>query len=128
MSVIVPDLRGRGEARGRTIFDYADELAIEVPTSCRRAGRCHECIVEIRQGMAALSPRNDAESFLRDPYRLACQAVIELTCRRTSPKVFKMAKSRLRRRPDATINCPSTARPSTASTAASTWGVASMRA
>ena len=77
MSVIVPDLRGRGEARGRTIFDYADELAIEVPTSCRRAGRCHECIVEIRRGMAALSPRNAAESFLRDPYRLACQAVIE---------------------------------------------------
>ena len=62
---------------GRTIFDYADELKVQVPTSCRRAGTCHESVVEIGRGMEALSARNAAESFLRGNYRLACQARIE---------------------------------------------------
>ena len=62
---------------GKTVFDYADELAVRVPTSCFRTGQCHECIVEIKQGIEALRPRNEAESFLRENYRLACQAVVE---------------------------------------------------
>ena len=62
---------------GRTLFDYADELRLEVPTSCQRNGRCHECIVEVSAGHEALSTPGEAESFLRGDYRLACQAVIE---------------------------------------------------
>ena len=62
---------------GMTLFDCADELAVEVPTSCLRNGRCHECVVEVTGGDEALSARSDAEGFLRAPYRLACQAVIE---------------------------------------------------
>jgi len=62
---------------GQTIFDHADVLGTRVPTSCRRVGGCHECIIEIKQGMEALCPRTQAESFLRDNYRLSCQAVIE---------------------------------------------------
>src|SRR5690348_18397249 len=62
---------------GRTVFDYADELAVQVPTSCGRAGVCHECVVEIEEGMEALRPRTTAEEFLRGNFRLACQAVIE---------------------------------------------------
>ena len=58
----------------KTIFDYADELQVRVPTSCGRSGECHECIVEITQGVEALSPPTQAEHFLRDNYRLACQA------------------------------------------------------
>ena len=61
---------------GKTIFDYADELAVEVPTSCGRTGRCHECVVEVTQGMAALTAKSEAEAFLRDDFRLACQAVV----------------------------------------------------
>ena len=61
---------------GRTIFDYADEVRVRVPTSCGRVGDCHECIVEIRRGMEGLSPPTKAESFLSDNYRLACQASI----------------------------------------------------
>ena len=30
-------------AAGKTIFDYADELAVQVQTSCYRTGQCHEC-------------------------------------------------------------------------------------
>src|SRR5215471_18143305 len=63
--------------RGRTVFDYADELAVQVPTSCGRSGICHECIVEVRRGVEALCPRTEPESFLRENYRLACQAVVE---------------------------------------------------
>ena len=62
---------------GRTIFDYADELALRVPTSCGRTGDCHECIVEIKRGAEALCPPTSAERFLRGRYRLACQAVVE---------------------------------------------------
>ena len=59
---------------GRTIFDYADTLRVRVPTSCGRSGECHECIVEIVRGMEALSPPSGSEGFLRDSFRLACQA------------------------------------------------------
>ncbi len=59
---------------GKSVFDYADSLRVRVPTSCARSGTCHECIVEIKRGMEALSPPTPAESFLRDNYRLACQA------------------------------------------------------
>lgn len=61
---------------GRTLFDYADHLKVRVPTSCRRNGDCHECIVEVRRGMEGLSRISSSESFLRDNYRLACQAVV----------------------------------------------------
>ena len=61
---------------GRTVFDYADELGINVATSCGRTAQCHECVVEIRRGMEALTPRADEEAFLRDDFRLACQAII----------------------------------------------------
>ncbi|MDE0085335.1 MAG: ASKHA domain-containing protein, partial [Candidatus Poribacteria bacterium] len=80
---------------GKTVFDYADDLAVQVPTSCFRTGQCHECIVEIKQGMDNLRPRNEAEAFLRDNYRLACQAVvlnvdehIEFTPLRRTPKIL----------------------------------------
>ena len=63
--------------RGRTVFDYADDLAVQVPTSCGRSGVCHECIVEIKRGLEALSPRSEAEYFLRESFRLACQATIQ---------------------------------------------------
>ena len=51
-------------ADGRTLFDSADALGYSVATSCGRSGLCHECIVEVRAGMAALAPRTEAEGFL----------------------------------------------------------------
>jgi uncharacterized 2Fe-2S/4Fe-4S cluster protein (DUF4445 family) len=71
--------RGRHCAleRGRTIFDFADKLAVPVPTSCGRNGICHECIVEVKHGAEALGARTQPEDFLRYNFRLACQAVID---------------------------------------------------
>jgi len=77
MAIIAHDNQKRDLVSGKTVFDYADDLKVQVPTSCGRAGICHECVVEISKGMEALSPRGEAESFLRDHYRLACQAWIE---------------------------------------------------
>ena len=80
---------------GKTVFDYADDLAVQVPTSCFRTGQCHECIVEIKRGMDSLQPPNESETFLRDNYRLACQAVvldveadIEFTPLRRTPRIL----------------------------------------
>jgi len=62
------------QVTGKTIFDYADDLQVDVATSCLRNGECHECVVEITRGMAALAERTEDERYLRDAYRLACQA------------------------------------------------------
>ena len=77
MGKISYDGQKRPLVGGKTIFDYADELAVQVPTSCGRTGVCHECIVEVNRGHEALSAPTEAEEFLRGNYRLACQAVIE---------------------------------------------------
>jgi uncharacterized 2Fe-2S/4Fe-4S cluster protein (DUF4445 family) len=62
-----------------TLFEAADELELVVPASCRRSGRCHECVIEVKAGGEALAPPTAAESFLRPNYRLACQAVVART-------------------------------------------------
>ncbi len=86
---------------GRSLFDTADDEQLPVPTSCLRNGYCHECVVNVLAGMSCLSPRTDAEAFLRDPYRLACQARIERTNEdvefeplRRSPKILSEGRPR----------------------------------
>lgn len=99
MATITHEGEFRNLRKGRTIFDYADELAVQVPTSCGRSGICHECIVEVTNGMDALNPKTKTESFLRENFRLACQAQIERddvdiefsTIRRT-PKILTQTK------------------------------------
>ncbi|MBM3959821.1 MAG: DUF4445 domain-containing protein [SAR202 cluster bacterium] len=86
---------------GKTIFDFADDLHLRVPTSCGRNGDCHECIVEVRQGMDALSSPTPEESFLRGNYRLACQAavvdpeaLVEFNVLRRQPKILTASVKR----------------------------------
>ena len=74
MSIVSHHGSARPQVAGKTIFDYADELEVEVATSCLRNGECHECVVEITRGMEALGERTENEQYLRGPYRLACQA------------------------------------------------------
>ena len=59
-----------------TIFQCADKIKLRIPTSCGRLGECHECIVEILNGKSNLSNRTEEEMFIKDPFRLACQAKI----------------------------------------------------
>ena len=78
-----------------SLFDFADSLAIRVPTSCGRTGECHECSVEVRRGASALTPLTESEKFLRGNYRLACQALvadpsadIEFSVLRRQPRIL----------------------------------------
>ncbi|HEY1661828.1 MAG TPA: ASKHA domain-containing protein [Verrucomicrobiae bacterium] len=57
---------------GASLFDYAETLGINVPTSCRKNGKCKECVVEVTGGMECLSPLSDPEKHLRDNFRLSC--------------------------------------------------------
>jgi uncharacterized 2Fe-2S/4Fe-4S cluster protein (DUF4445 family) len=58
----------------RSLFDYAEAMGIDVPTSCRKQGKCKECMVEVVEGMSALSVLAEPESHLKGNFRLSCQA------------------------------------------------------
>lgn len=59
---------------GTSVFDCADAAGVRIPTSCRKNGRCKECVVQVSAGMSALSPRSEPETHLQGNYRLSCCA------------------------------------------------------
>ncbi len=77
MSNLVHGSERRPLVPGTLLFDEAAALSVVVPASCRKTGRCHECVVDIRAGQDQLAPRTDAESYLTGSFRLACQATVE---------------------------------------------------
>jgi uncharacterized 2Fe-2S/4Fe-4S cluster protein (DUF4445 family) len=58
---------------GPSLFDYAEQVGVRVPTSCQKQGKCKECIVEVTAGMEALSPPTEHELHLKGPFRLSCR-------------------------------------------------------
>ena len=48
-------------APGSSLFDYAETLGIQVPTSCGKQGKCKECLVEVVEGMECLSPNKSRQ-------------------------------------------------------------------
>ena len=66
----------RDVAPGISLFDYAESLGINVPTSCRKQGNCKECVVEVTEGMDCLSARVPAEKHLEGNFRLSCSCRI----------------------------------------------------
>ena len=75
---IYSDNKKTKSIKGKTLFDFADTLIIRVPTSCRRNGECHECIVQVSNGRDNLETKDQSEDFLTNDYRLACQAKINI--------------------------------------------------
>ena len=61
---------------GRSLFEHAEELDIDVPTSCRKQGKCKECMVEVVDGMDLLSARAEPEQHLKGSFRLSCQTFV----------------------------------------------------
>jgi len=61
---------------GLSLFDQAEAMGIDVPTSCRKQGKCRECMVEIVEGMDALSPMTEPERHLKGNFRLSCQTYV----------------------------------------------------
>jgi uncharacterized 2Fe-2S/4Fe-4S cluster protein (DUF4445 family) len=62
--------------QGASVFTCAETAGIQIPTSCRKNGRCKECVVEVVEGMERLSARTPAEAHLAGAYRLSCCAAI----------------------------------------------------
>lgn len=58
---------------GLSLFDQAESIGIDVPTSCRKQGKCRECMIEVVEGMDLLSPMTEAERHLKGSFRLSCQ-------------------------------------------------------
>jgi uncharacterized 2Fe-2S/4Fe-4S cluster protein (DUF4445 family) len=63
--------------RTTSLFDGAASLGVNVPTSCRKQGKCKECLVEVTEGMALLSARTDAEKHLKGNFRMSCCTRVE---------------------------------------------------
>jgi uncharacterized 2Fe-2S/4Fe-4S cluster protein (DUF4445 family) len=61
---------------GQSLFDHAEALGIDVPTSCRKQGKCKECMVEVVEGMNALSAIAEPERHLKGNFRLSCQTYV----------------------------------------------------
>ncbi|HTV83635.1 MAG TPA: ASKHA domain-containing protein [Acidobacteriaceae bacterium] len=61
---------------GLSLFDQAEFLGIDVPTSCRKQGKCKECMVEVVEGMDLLSPMTEPEHHLKGRFRLSCQTTV----------------------------------------------------
>jgi uncharacterized 2Fe-2S/4Fe-4S cluster protein (DUF4445 family) len=61
---------------GSSLFECAEALGIKVPTSCRKQGKCKECLVEISAGMDCLTPKSPEEHHLKENFRLSCRCQI----------------------------------------------------
>jgi len=66
-------------AGGESLFDLAEAMSIDVPTSCRKQGKCKECLVEVVEGMDLLSALAEPERHLKGNFRLSCQACVAAT-------------------------------------------------
>jgi uncharacterized 2Fe-2S/4Fe-4S cluster protein (DUF4445 family) len=59
---------------GASLFEHAEMLGVQIPTSCVKQGKCKECLVEITEGMEFLSSHTDSEEHLKGKFRLSCQS------------------------------------------------------
>ncbi|MEM7391656.1 MAG: ASKHA domain-containing protein, partial [Verrucomicrobiota bacterium] len=58
---------------GPSLFDYAEQVGVRVPTTCNKQGKCRECLMEVLEGMELLSPPTPPEAHLQDAFRLSCR-------------------------------------------------------
>jgi uncharacterized 2Fe-2S/4Fe-4S cluster protein (DUF4445 family) len=61
---------------GASLFECAEAAGVRVPTSCVKQGKCRECLVEVEEGAACLTPPAPQEEHLSGRFRLSCRARI----------------------------------------------------
>jgi uncharacterized 2Fe-2S/4Fe-4S cluster protein (DUF4445 family) len=76
MSRFFVDHREAPATPGATLFECAESIGIQVPTSCVKQGKCRECLLEVEEGGELLSPRTAEEAHLDGRFRLACRTRI----------------------------------------------------
>ncbi|MFO1450041.1 MAG: ASKHA domain-containing protein [Opitutaceae bacterium] len=57
-----------------SLFEAGESLGQPIPSSCRKQGKCRECLVEVVSGMDLLTPRTEPEAHLHQGFRLSCCA------------------------------------------------------
>ncbi|HSC29705.1 MAG TPA: ASKHA domain-containing protein [Vicinamibacterales bacterium] len=77
MREIFIDHRRTVDVPGGSLFDCAESIGLQVPTSCIKQGKCRECILEIEEGAELLSARTRQEAHLGERFRLACRTHAE---------------------------------------------------
>src|SRR3954453_17240088 len=82
--------------RGTSVFDRAESIGVQVPTSCRKNGKCKECIVEVTDGMSLLTPPTEHEQHLKDKFRLSCQSFVQLDKQSGEVKCHTMRRGQMR--------------------------------
>ncbi len=76
MATLVINGRETGAGPGLSLFEYAERLGVTVPTSCRKQGKCKECLLEVVEGRHLLSVPTEAERHLKGGFRLSCQTQV----------------------------------------------------
>jgi len=61
-------------SQGQSLFECAEAIGVRIPTSCRKNGKCRECMVEVTRGMEHLTPPGPIEAHMTGNLRLACCA------------------------------------------------------
>ena len=61
---------------GQSIFECAEQVGVRVPNSCRKNGKCRECLVEVIEGEDFLTSLTAEESHLKNGFRLSCRASV----------------------------------------------------
>ncbi len=75
-AMVVINSQPVGAEIGKTLFEAATEAGIAVPSSCRKQGRCRECLVEVTAGLELLTAPAPEERHLQNGFRLACRCAI----------------------------------------------------
>ena len=98
MSVEIQINHRRGTATpGSSLFDCAEALGVQVPTSCRKQGKCKECMVEVVEGQQCLSARTPAERHLTGNFRLSCSCQVVATNGFVNCRTLRRGEMRIER-------------------------------
>ena len=82
---------------GLSLFDHAEAMGIDVPTSCRKQGKCKECMVEVVEGMDALTPLAEPERHLKGNFRLSCQTFVSAAAGHVRCHTMRRGQMRIER-------------------------------
>jgi uncharacterized 2Fe-2S/4Fe-4S cluster protein (DUF4445 family) len=80
---------------GANLFDLAEQLEVKIPTSCRKQGKCRECLVQVTEGMEHLSGRTPEELHLQASFRLACRSQIAADAGNVSCHTLRRSRMRV---------------------------------
>ncbi len=62
---------------GLSLSESAELMGVRVPASCKKNGKCRECLVEVVEGAELLTPASVEERHLKPPFRLSCRARVQ---------------------------------------------------